>query len=233
MKIKRHWEWIFMLLFMWIFFVLWSWIFAFRSAKLFIAGTKTIWVVTDVYAKHDSDGVTYSVTAQYDCWSETWIKWYSMWSSSAYRYRVWEKIELYCDENDPNIFLPKNFVDYLIFLFPLAWFFILWYWIKRMVDNIKRKKLKKELTQFGVKVEAIVTDISSSWIVVNNHQWYRINAQYLEDFFVSEDIFADIWRILKQGDKIDVYFDPWDHSIYRMDTDSIFKKPFESPMVTE
>lgn len=231
MKIRRHWEWNYILILVWIFFVSISSIFTYGVVKLLVSGTKTVWVVTDIHTSHSDDWTSYSVTAKYDCWSKKWIVWNSMWSSSSYNYNIWKQIEIYCDEQDPSVFLPRKFTSYLVFLFPIMWFFVLWFWIKKVIDECKRKKLKQELTQFGIKVEATVISVSQTWAAVNKQEWYRIVAQYLEDTFESENIFADIYKILKQWDKIDVYLDSWDHSRYWMDTDSIFERDYDNTMI--
>ena len=187
------------------------------------SGVKTTWTITNVYVHSDSDGAdTYLVSARYNCWWES-VVWDSFTSSSAYNYRVGQTITLYCDEKDPLTFVPKSYSNYIIFLFPFMWLFTFVFWIKRILDKAKRKRLKEELTQFGSKVEATITKIIPYWNV-NNQPWYKIEAINMSDVFLSEEIFADIDRILSVWDKIDVYLDYGDHSKYWMDTDSIFEK---------
>ena len=231
MRIRRHSEWNYILIIVWIIIVLVSSIFTYNTVKLLVNGTKTVWVVTKVNANHSDDWTSYSLTAKYDCWSKKWVVWNSMWSSSSYNYNIWKQIEIYCNEQDPETFLPKHFTNYLTFLFPIMWFIALWFWIKNVVEQNKRKKLKKELMQFGIKVEAIVMDIKQTLAAVNHQHWYIITTQYWEDTFVSETIFADIYKILKQWDKIDVYLDSGDHSRYWMDTDSIFDRDYDNTMI--
>lgn len=232
MRIRRHSEWNYILIIVWVIFVLVSSIFTYDVVKLLVNGTKTIWVVTNIHANYSDDETSYFVTAKYDCGSKKWVVWNSLWSSSSYNYNVWKQIKIYCDEQNPSVFLPKKFTSYLVFLFPIMWFLVLWFWIKKVVDKNKRKRLKQELVQFGTKVEATVINISQTWSEVNNHPWYRITAQYLLDTFESEEIFADVYKILKQWDKIDVYLDAWDHSMYWMDTDSIFGRDYDNTMIT-
>lgn len=215
----------------WITWLLFSWIATYNTFDFIIGGTKTTWIITQVRT-NDNDGITYSVTAKYDCgWNI--IEWESYWSSSAYNYSVGEEITLYCDTSNPRTFVPKTSINYILVLFPLMWVFIVVLWIKKVLESAKRKKLKQELMQFGTKIEAIITNIAPTWAEVNHQPWYRITAQYGEDIFVSEEIFADIYKILKQWDKIDVYMDYGDHSRYLMDTDSIFERTYDNTTIIE
>jgi len=225
MKIRRHWEWNFILIIVWLFICVISSVFVYSTFKLIISGTKTVWTVTHIQTHYgdEDEATTYSISAMYDCWSKKGVEWNSMWSSSTYRYNIGDKFTLYCDESEPWIFIPKSFTNYLWLLAPLMWILFFVFWIKKIVDKNKRKKLKEELSQFGTKVEATITKIIPYWNV-NNQQWYRIEAMNMSDVFLSEEIFADIDRILSVWDKIDVYVDYGDHSRYWMDTDSIFEK---------
>lgn len=231
MEIKRRWEWNYILIIVWIIFVVGSLLFAYTPFKLMTSGIKTTWTVTKVNVHSDSDGGnTYLVSARYNCWWKS-VVWDSFSSSSAYNYEVGQSITLYCDENDPLTFVPKSYLNYILFLFPFVWLFVFGFWIKKIVDKAKRKRLKQELTQFGTKVEATVTKIIPCWSV-NEQPWYRIEAMCANDTFLSEEIFADIDRILSVWDKIDVYLDYGDHSRYWMDTDSIFEKSKDVTMIS-
>ena len=230
MNIKRHWEWNYILIIVWIMFFFGSLVFTYMPFKLMTSWVKTTWTVTHVDVYSDSDEAdTYSVSARYNCWWKT-VVWDSFTSSSAYNYRAGQTITLYCDENDPSTFVPKSYLNYVLFLFPFMWLFVFAFWIKKIVDKAKRKKLKQELTQFGTKVEATVTKIIPCWSV-NKQLWYRIQAMCTSDTFLSEEIFADIDKILNIWDKIDVYLDYGDHSRYWMDTDSIFERDYDNTMI--
>lgn len=196
----------------WLIFLL-SWILIYPNIKLLVTGTKTVAVVNNVHRNSD----TYSIKAQYDCWSKTWILWNSSMSSSSYNYNVWEKIEIYCDEWKPETFLPKEFSNYLLILFPLIWLFMLLFWIKKEV-------LRQELIKTGMKVEATIIGITPIWSKMDKQGWYTITAQYWEDTFTSKNAFDNTNKILKEWDKIDVYLDVGDHSKYWVDIDSAFEK---------
>ena len=209
------------LIYAWVLFLLCCIPSIYIIVKLQAFTQQTIGVVKDIYM-----GSYYTVKAQYDCGSKTWIIWYSIRLSGSYDYRIWDQIEIYCDEENPKKFVPKEIfpgyflISLFILLFDLAvWLLMLWYWIKK-------EKLRKRLIKNGIKVEATITSITQAWWSqqIYNQKWYTITAKYWDDTFVSKNVFENTNNIVKGWEKIDVYFDTEDHSKYWMDIDSVFEK---------
>ena len=186
--------------------------------------TQVSWVVTDVIVHEDDDGWdTYEPVVKYTCgWVTTNKK---QWYSSSAHYRVWEKVTVYCDESNPTKFAIKSFWNYMLLLFPLIWLFILFLGVKSLYKEIKRRKLKRKLSQNWVHIEAIISEIEDTRSRMNNITWYKIIAKCDWRIFTSETIYAALQYILKEWDKIDVYIDPINPDDYWIDTDSIFDRP--------
>lgn len=232
MKIRRHWNWDRLMIVIWLIMMLPLGILFFRSFlsdyKLKTHGIETVWIVTNVKTEYRiEDKEYYSISLKYDCWSKKWIEKNGINTSTTY-YRIDEKIALYCDENEPEKFVMKKetiFLDRLLWLFILMpWFIIFLAWIIRVKRQNKQKKVDQELKQFGTKVEATIVNIRQSNINFAQKLWFKITAEYWENMFISEDIYANIYYFLDIWDKIDVYLDNEDHSKYCMDVDSILEK---------
>ena len=217
-------------------------------------GTVThIWVY---HHNENSNHTTYAISAIYDCWSKKWIEWDNIGSVSQH-YEIGEEITLYCDENEPQRFtLNTPFTEFVLWLwlgllFSLPRFIMFLIWIKRIKRQNKQGKLNQELKQFGTKVEATIVDINQTeykresgiisqiigqnlWFRDTNKNarfdwklWFQVTAQYWEDIFISENIYADIYYALDIWDKIDLYIDETDHSKYLIDIDSILEKDYK------
>jgi hypothetical protein len=186
--------------------------------------TQVPWIVTDVAVhEDDEDGDTYEPKVEYTCgWITTEQR---QWYSSSSHYRVWENVKVYCNENNPTKFAIKSFSNYLMLLFPLIWLVVLYFGVKNLYEDIRRKKLKNKLSQYWVHVEAIISEIKDTRARVGNVPWYKIIATYDWKTFTSETIYATLKYILKEWDKIDIYIDPINSNDYWMDTDSIFDRP--------
>ena len=103
-------------------------------------------MVTDVSVhKDDEDGDTYEPKVKYAC---GWITIEQrQWFSSSSHYHVWEKVKVYCNEKNPTKFAIKSFSNYLMLLFPFFWLIALFFGVKNLYDDIKRKILKNKLSQ--------------------------------------------------------------------------------------
>lgn len=233
MKIRRHWNWDRLMMIIWLIMALPVGILFFvhlhSDLKLKVSGIETVWAVTNVKTEYRTNDVEhYSVSIKYDCWSKEWVESNVMrWSSNTYCYEIGDEIVLYCDENEPEKFMIKEeFLDGLpiVLFFFVPWFIIFLIWIIRVKRQNKQKKVDQELKQFGTKVEATIVDISQSGINFAQKLWFKITAEYWENMFISEDIYANIYYFLDIWDKIDVYLDNEDHSKYCMDVDSILEK---------
>ena len=99
-----------------------------------------------------------------------------------------------------------------------------------MICLIFKERKKQELVQFGKKVDATITKLIPYWRV-DDQQWYRIEAMYMDDVFLSEMIVANANNEWKVWDKVDVYLDCGDNSRYWMDTDSVFEKPVDNTTI--
>lgn len=194
--------------------------------------TQVPWVVTDVIVhEDDDDGDTYEPVVKYTCgWITTNQK---QWYSSSAHYRVWENVKVFCDESNPTKFAIKSFWNYVMLLFPLVWLLVLFFWVKSLREDIRRKKLKNKLTQSWVHVEAIISEIKDTGARTNNIPWYKIIANWNWKVFTSETVYAALQYILKEWDKIDVYVDPINSDDYWMDTDSIFDRPIRDDYVPD
>lgn len=111
--------------------------------------------------------------------------------------------------------------------------FLLYFWIKRVIQQKQRKKQAQELKQFGTKVEATVLlvlemietankQIKNNRRILDNN--YRIIAKYNKETFLSNKYSGDIDKLIKKWDKIDIYLDNSDHSKYYVDVDSLVEK---------
>ena len=189
--------------------------------------TQVSWIVTDVSVhKDDEDGDTYEPKVKYAC---GWITIEQrQWFSSSSHYRVWEKVKVYCNEKNPTKFAIKSFSNYLMLLFPFFWLIALFFGVKNLYDDIKRKILKNKLSQYWVHIEAIISEIKNTGAMMGDTPWYKIIATYDWKQFMSETIYAKLKYILKEWDKIDIYVDPINSNDYWMDTDSIFNRPIRS-----
>jgi hypothetical protein len=189
--------------------------------------TQVPWIVTDVKVhEDDEDGDTYEPKVKYTCgWITTEQR---QWHSSSSHYRVWENVKVFCDEKNPTKFAIKSFLNYLSLIFPLLWFIVLYFGIKNLYEDIKRRKLKNKLSQYWIHIETTITEIKDTGARMNNVPWYKIITNSDWKFFTSETIYATLKYILKEWDKIDVYLDPINSNDYWMDTDSIFDRPIRS-----
>ena len=189
--------------------------------------TQVSWVVTDVRVyEDDEDGDTYEPKVKYTCgWITTEQR---QWFSSSSHYRVWENVNVYCNEKNPTKFAIKSFSNYLMLLFPFFWLIALFFGVKGLYEDIKRKRLKNKLSQYWVHIEAIVSEIKNTGAMTGDTPWYQIIATYDWKQFMSETVYAKLKYILKEWDKIDIYIDPINLNDYWMDTDSIFNRPIRS-----
>ena len=229
---KKTWikRWTSPTLFLWIFSIAWFgfyWFLIFPIHLLMFTRTQATWIVTDVKVhEDDEDGDTYEPKVKYTCgWITTEQR---QWFSSSSHYREWEKVTVYCDESNPTNFTIKSFSNYLLLLFPLLWLLVLYFAIKNLYEDIKRKKLKNKLSQYGTRLEAIISEIKDTKARSNDIPWYQIIANSNWKVFISETIYAKLQYILKKWDKIDVYIDPVNSDDYWMDTDSIFDRPIRN-----
>jgi hypothetical protein len=132
--------------------------------------TQVPWVVTDVIVhEDDDDGDTYEPVVKYTCgWITTNQK---QWYSSSAHYRVWENVKVFCDESNPTKFAIKSFWNYVMLLFPLVWLLVLFFGVKSLREDIRRKKIKNKLKQSWVHVEAIISEIKDTGARTNNIPW--------------------------------------------------------------
>lgn len=198
---------------------------------------ETVWMVTNSKVEYRTEDRTYySISLKYDCGANKWIEIDGINTSTIY-YNVGDYIVLYCDEDEPWKFVFKekeSFIGMLWFIltFFMPWFVIFLTWVKMVLNQSKTKKEKQELVHSGTKVEATIIDIYQSNIRFDYKLWFKIVAQYWDDVFESEDIYADIYYILDIWDKIDVYIDDSDHSKYWMDVDTFIEKNSEILKIT-
>lgn len=190
---------------------------------------ETVWTVTNSKVEYRTEDRTYySISLKYDCGSNKWIEKEGINTSTIY-YNVGDYIVLYCDEDEPWKFVFKekeSFIGMLWFIltFFMPWFVIFLTWVKRVLNQSKTKKGKQKLVHSGTKVEATIIDIYQSDVRFDYKLWFKIVAQYWDDVFESEDIYADIYYLLDIWDNIDVYFDKWDFSKYWMDIDKVLER---------
>jgi len=200
--------------------------------RLKTKGIETVWTVTNSKVEYRiEDTAHYSISLKYDCGSNKWIEKDDISVSTTY-YNIGDNIVLYCDEDEPWKFIFKeeeSFVGmlWLILVFFVPWFIIFLVWVKRVLSQSKVRKEDQELVQFRTKVEATIIDIYQSNIRFDKKLWFKIVAQYWDDVFKSDDIYADIYYILDIWDKIDVYIDEENHSKYWMDVDGFIEKNSE------
>ena len=205
--------------------------------RLKTKGIETVWIVTNIKTERRAEDRTYySISLRYDCGSKKWIEKDGINTSTTY-YNIGDYIVLYCDEDEPWKFIFKeeeSFVEMLwwILVFFVPWFIIFLVWMKRVLSQRKARKENQELAQFRTKVEATIIDIYQSDVRFDDKLWFKIVAQYWDDVFESEDIYADIYYILDIWDKIDVYIDDSDHSKYWMDVDTFIEKNSEILKIT-
>ena len=203
---------------------LWFSIIPLRVLNLMIFGNKVLWTVTDTEIIYNEDDEyksnRYYVFAKYDCWSEIWIEWKSVIASSEYHYRIGETLLLYCSEKHPKNFVPISIINYILLIFPCLFSILPLIGIRKIVRDLLRKRLKKT----GIKVEATIEEIASGMWSFNGQPWFKIRAKSGDNVFLSEEFFADIDKMFKKWDKIDVYVDSWNYSKYWIDIDSVFEK---------
>lgn len=203
-------------------------------------GIETVWIVTNSKVEYRTENSTYySISLKYDCGLNKWIEKDGISTSTIY-YNIGDYILLYCDENDPwNLIFKEefsfiNFIGnlWIILLFFVSWFVVFLTWVKRVLSQSRARKENQELAQFRTKVEATIIDIYQSNVRFDYKLWFTIVAQYWDDVFKSENIYADIYYILDIWDKIDVYIDGSDHSKYWMDVDTFIEKNSENLNIT-
>lgn len=224
MKIKRLGEWDYMMIIIWLIIwlpiLIWCIIGTYSDLKKHLI--ETTWTVSHIWVYHrseNSDIIKYSISATYDCWSKKWIEWDSIGSTGHY-YEIGDKITLYCDENEPQLFtFNKPFDEFLIHVlwwlaFWMPWFILSLIWIIRVIKQNKRKKIKQKSEQFGTKIEATIVDIYQSNLRFDYKPWFKIVAKYWNHKYISEDIYADIYYVLNIWDKIDIFVDESSESKY-------------------
>jgi hypothetical protein len=139
---------------------------------------------------------------------------------------IWDKIELYCSEDNPNNFVINSFINkYFWLTFALIWLiflciplWIIFYWIRRK-KFIEYIKLNWKILEVPIVFIWLNKNLTVNW---KNPSIFEV--QYLDNFnnsvytFRSDNIWYNLDQFIKIWDFVKVYVDERNYKSYWVDT---------------
>jgi len=177
------------------------WIFAsINPIKLLFTWNRETWTVVNVEVNEEEDDdwgtyYTYTPIVKYKCWWNVITE--SARSSSSFKYKRWESINIICDPlNYWNFIL---YSDFLILLFPIIWLFVLFLyfnsikWWQTQMGKENTITWNSLLASESIKLSNTAPQNSSSEIIIPKNRHWNNNIQSTSNIPLFFGLFIFWW----------------------------------------